>query len=337
MQNSAKNKTVKTVSRTSPNFGRVCASAVLQKTIVDLDHWKIQFFRIFENKRIEDVNAKLSEFLKKYNTAKLDNQSKEILDRAGSYLTLYAELVKDAKSDHDKIVKRVGNKRNYNIPHDVREMIARMDASDVLEINVESKDDRVNRQIIRCVVDGLVSSIDTLVAWSVKYTEKIKQTQTLINTIESVIDDAKSYTDTDDRTKKILKKAYLHAKSIKTILKTKYELQINNLESSKTRHIEPQKILLDKYFARYAFLTGPESIYSKKSTVSVSNKSRRRRTPTQASQNPQAEISDPGKNILQRYSPATKFSLRPPPLPPSVPKNKTHKSQTVIMPPLPGV
>jgi hypothetical protein len=335
MQQSAKNKTVKTVSKTSPNFGRVCASAVLQRTIVDLDHWKLQLLRIVEHKKVEDANAKLSEFLKKYNTAALDNRAKEILDRAESYLTLYAELVKEAKSDHDKIVKRIGNKRNYNIPDEVRSMIARMDASDVLEINVDSKNDRVNRQIIRCVVDGLVSSIDTLVVWSVKYTEKLQKTQTLINTIESVINDAKSYTDKDDRTKKILKKTYLHAKSIKTILKTKYELQINNLESLKTRHIEPQKVLLDKYYAKYAFLTGPESIYSKKSTGSVSNKSIRRRTPTQASQNPQAEISAPGKNILQRYSPATKFSLRPP-LPPSVPRNKTHKIQTVLMPPLPG-
>jgi hypothetical protein len=178
-----------------------------------------------------------------------------------------------------------------------------------------------------------VSSIDTLVGWSVKYTEKLKQTQNLLSILESVIGDAKRYTDTDDRTKKILKKAYLHAKSIKTLLQTKYEIQNNNLEISKTRHIEPQKVLLDKYYAKYAFLTGPESISSRKSAVSVSNKSRRRRTPKQASQSPQ---NTPGKNILQRYSPATKFSLRPP-LPPSVPKNKTHKSQTVLMPPLPGV
>lgn len=322
MQQSSKNKTVKTVSRTSPNFGRVCASAVLQRTITDLDHWKLQFLRIVEHKKVEDANAKLSEFLKKYNTAALDSQAKDILDRAESYLTLYAELVKDAKSDHDKIVKRIGNKRNYNIPDNVNAMISKMESSEVLELPVDSKEDRANRHIIRCIVDGLVSSIDTLVAWSSKYIEKLKKTQTLISTLESVITDVKSYTDTDDRTKKILKKAYHHAKTIKTMLQTKYELQNNNLESSKTRHIEPQKVLLEKYYEKYAFLTGPESVRS----VSVSNKSRRRRTPTQASQNPQVEISTPEKNILQRYSPATKFSLRPP-LPSSVTKNKTHKSQ----------
>ena len=331
MQHSAKNKTEKIRSGTSPNFGRVCASAVLQKSKVDLGHWKIQFLRIVEYKKGEEANAKLSKFLKKYNTPSLDSQSKDILDRAELYLMLYDELVNDAKSDYNKIENQLRTKRNYNIPDDVNAMISKMESSEVLELSVDSKEDSANRHIIHCIVDGLASSIDTLVLWSIKYIEKLKKTQTLISTLESIINDAVSYTDTDDRTKKILKKVYQHAKTIKTILQTKYEIQNNNLESSKTRHIEPQKILLEKYYEKYAFLTGPESIRS----VSVSNKSRRSRTPSQGEQKSQKKIVTPqplsNNLLLPSYSPKTKYSLIPP-LPPSTSKNnKTRKASPVIM------
>lgn len=327
MQHSAKNKTAKSVSRTSPNFGRVCASAVLQKTIVDLDYWKLRFLKIVEDKRFDEANAKLSELIKR-------TGPKDVFDRVDSYLSLYAELVKDAKSDHDKIAKRIGKKRNYNITDEVKDMIAKMESSDALELNVDAKENRANRHIIRCIVDGLVSSIDTLVSWSGKYIETLKKTQTLLDTLDAIVNESRKYTDSDERTKKMLKKTVRYAKSIKTMLQNKYEMQVKNFETAKTEYITPQKNLLDKYYSKYAFLTGPESILSKKTPVSLSNKSRGRRTPVQASQNPQKEISMPGKNILQRYSPATKFSLRPPPPPPSM-RNKTRKNKTILMPPLP--
>ena len=209
MQSTTRNTTSKIRSRTSPNFGRVCASAVLQKTIEDLNYWRFQFLKIVKDADIEKVNAKLSNFLKKRNSSVSDEKANNVLDRAESYLTLYDELVKDAKSEHDKIVKRIGNKRSYNIPHDVKTMITRMDSSEseVLELKVDSKEDRANRQIIRCVVDGLATSTDALVDWSVKYTEKLKQTQNIISILDSVIKDATSYNveDDDEYTNKILR------------------------------------------------------------------------------------------------------------------------------------
>jgi hypothetical protein len=192
------------------------------------------------------------------------SEQQDIVNQLSEYLTYYNNYIKDSETIYNKIENHTRKRRKHNLSSEIEDMISKINSTKVIVLDTTQSQE--NRQIIRCVVDGLVASVSALEYYQTAYTNKLNNVIEIIEMLKNIISASnnninKEDTTTTDRITPIRKVL----SSILEILTVKLQKQQNSLEKSNNSYIVPQQKLVDEYYRTYPFLSGPESAYSKKS------------------------------------------------------------------------